>query len=110
MKPSTYYLLALLLLAGSIPAYMALARHEVADPPRVATRSKAPAPAVVAFESRPASMTRNESAALAAIEAHRAKCVAGVVYRTADHVIEPWPGNVRCIDLGATAAVQASGG
>jgi hypothetical protein len=33
-----------------------------------------------------------------ALSKGRAKCVAGIVYRTYDHVIEPWPGNIRCSD------------
>lgn len=34
-----------------------------------------------------------------AMRTGRARCVAGVVYRTSDHVIEPWPpGNVQCTD------------
>jgi len=41
----------------------------------------------------------NSLAAVAALRGGNAKCVAGTIYRTYGHVIEPWPpGNLGCED------------
>jgi hypothetical protein len=55
------------------------------------------------------SMTADEQSAMDAMERHDAKCVEGVVYRTYGHVIEPWPGHVRCAEFGGSFGVFLSG-
>lgn len=109
MRPSTQYLFAILLVVASIPLYMVLARSDgnrggSATAP-VAIR---PSPGV-SSPPKHVSMTANEAAAFEAIGAHRARCVAGVVYRTSGHVIEPWPGRVACSEFGGSYAVSATG-
>lgn len=102
MRSFSYYVLAGLLVLASVPIYRAILSHRVqADlvmtaPPRVAPDP----PAFVDCSSQGSKCAAlvNIANAMAAIRTGRAKCVAGVVYRTADHVIEPWPGNVACDD------------
>ncbi|KJV34843.1 hypothetical protein [Luteibacter yeojuensis] len=71
---------------------------------------------VAAVQALPGPVTRedaadaNISAALDALSDGRATCVAGVVYATSGHVIEPWPGHIRCdqpADAGKHAAAMA---
>jgi hypothetical protein len=112
MKDVVYYALAGLLVLASVPIYRSILSHRA----QVDSVTSAPAlsvdtPVPSSARSRRVVMTRNESEASDAIQAHRAKCVAGVVYRTADRVIEPWPGHVRCLvdDAGNFYGVAATG-
>lgn len=108
MRPSAYYVIAGLLVLASLPIYryiyLRAVRPDVPAPPSVtASRARAPVPS-----SRFVSLVQAEAAA--AMRSGRAKCVAGVVYRTADHVIEPWPGHVQCQgDQSAFTVVEVSG-
>lgn len=108
MRPTGYYVIAGLLVLASLPIYryiyLRAARPD--DPaPSSATASRAPTPVL---PTRFVSLVQAE--ATAAMRAGRAKCVAGVVYRTADHVIEPWPGHVQCQgDQSAFTVVEVSG-
>jgi len=107
MKPFHYYLIAALLLVGSMPIYHSILTHRsgdsvIASPvspplpssPHSPTHSIQPEAVAYSCEKEPdAPPCVLERAA----REGRAKCVAGVVYRTYDHVIEPWPpGNIRC--------------
>jgi len=89
----------LLLLAASIPLYMRLARADV-------DRSASLAPRAVAYPSAgsgelPVKSRRlispEQIVAVDAILRGDARCVAGIVYSTANHVIEPLPGRIKCI-------------
>ena len=97
MKIAWQYVLAGLLVLASVPVYVKVYERysDKGD-------GRSPAPAVVVRDlvrptTRKLVMSRNEDEALNALMMHQAKCVSGVVYRTADHVIEPWPGRVRCV-------------
>jgi len=107
MRPSGYYVIAGLLVLASLPIYWYIYLRAVRPDNLEASHVDAPHSVSV---SRRFYMTPNEVSAFRAIVAGRARCVAGVVYRTSDHVIEPWPGRVRCVGDGPNAtAVEASG-
>lgn len=79
---------------GECAIYRVILDKRSVAPVLLAYRSAAPvSPPKV---SRDTPFGANELAASKAISERRAKCVNGVVYRTYDHVIEPWPGDVRC--------------
>ncbi|SKB73658.1 hypothetical protein [Luteibacter sp. 22Crub2.1] len=95
MKSGVYYALTALLVLASVPIYWAIWHRSFGVPsPRPESSSRV---VVRPVSERRASLTWGEAAAMHALEARRAKCIAGVVYRTYDHVIEPWPGGVRCV-------------
>lgn len=100
MRSFSLYLGAALLVLASVPIYRyiihrALQADSVASAPVV--QSQRLDVDEVRSPVRPSSLTSNELRALEALAAGRAKCVNGVVYRTSDHVIEPWPGGVACV-------------
>lgn len=108
MRPSGYYVIAGLLVLASLPIYRYVYLRTVR--PNVVESSQVDRPRPVVSGSRRLYMTPNEVSAFRAIVSGRARCVAGVVYRTSDHVIEPWPGGVRCVGDGPAATpLQASG-
>lgn len=93
MKPVFAYSLATVLVLVTVPIYRFMLDRR-SSPPSVAVaapvvHSAGPSGAVPRY-------SRFEAEADEALMARRARCVAGVVYRTYDHVIEPWPGDVRC--------------
>jgi hypothetical protein len=111
MKASTYYVLAGLLVLATVPIYHSILsrrdRGESVTPTVMHRRSSATSALPAARASY------NETSCYAepskpecvdafkmvdALKTGRAKCVAGVVYKTSDHVIEPWPGHVLCTD------------
>lgn len=98
MKSAGYYVIAALLVLASLPIYWAILH--AGDRPV----SGVPAHVGLASAARESSstvshkvLTADEAAAMAGLTSGRAKCIRGVVYRTYDHVIEPWPGGVRCL-------------
>lgn len=101
MKVAWQYVMAVALSLASVPIYVKVyERYSGSHSGSGEVAASAPAVAVhhvVAPGARNVVMTRNEDDALNALIVHRAKCVHGVVYKTADHVIEPWPGRVRCV-------------
>ena len=107
MRSFLLYGLAVLLVAASIPIYMAISKARGLSPsqPPVSLVASPVLQVDRNFVSGPreclAGDSRNMCQALFAVMHGRAKCVAGVVYRTYDHVIEPWPGNVYCPDYSA---------
>jgi len=105
MKAAGHYAFAGLLLLASVPIYRYILAHRVeagsaVAAPVVAVRLPEAVPYVDCRVASSAECSErvNAANAYAALREGRAKCVAGVVYRTADHVIEPWPGNVSCDD------------
>jgi hypothetical protein len=89
-------LFAGLLVVSAVIAYVVVNDRDDAPPAHQATAART-TQATRPMPARMASVPRsNASAAQEAMAQGRAKCVAGVVYSTADHVIEPWPGNVHC--------------
>ena len=108
MRAAGQYVIAGLLVLASVPIYHYIYRRAVrpdVPPPVVVAAKSAAAPTV---PQRFISMVQTD--ALAAMRAGRARCVAGVVYRTSEHVIEPWPGHVQCRgDDDAYTVVDVSG-
>lgn len=106
MKHAGQYALAGLLVLATVPIYHFILTHRaqgdpVASVPVRAVHSTPEPPSYVdcrVVSSAECSQLVNTANAFAALREGRAKCVAGVVYRTADHVIEPWPGKVACDD------------
>jgi len=112
MRNGGAYVVAGLLVLASVPIYMKV-YERYSDG---AVNAAVPVPPQVAVAHPPAVrdkfvMTRDESNALNAITHGKAKCVWGVVYRTSDHVIEPWPGHVTCMSdtAGNFYGVSATG-
>ena len=99
MKPSTYYLLALLLVVASIPLYMKLARADVdRSASFVPGADVSPLAGAGDLPVKPRRLISPEQiVAVDAILRGDARCVAGIVYSTANHVIEPLPGRIKCI-------------
>lgn len=95
MRPSGHYVIAGLLVLASLPIYYYVYRRAV-RPDVILPARVVPKPKPGSASSDRVFMTHDEAAALDALGRHRAKCVEGVVYRIYDHVIEPWPGGVRC--------------
>jgi len=92
MRGAGAYVVAGLLVLASVPICMKVyERYDAAVP--VPSQGVATHPSAVRDKFV---MTQDEISALDAITHGRAKCVWGVVYRTSDHVIEPWPGHVTC--------------
>lgn len=115
MRSTGMYLLAALLTAATVPIYIYI-YHRAIRPDIVTQLPRAvPVPGVTYADrahdhDRPTVLSPNEYRAMEALGSGRAKCVAGVVYRTSDHVIEPWPGHVRCTSYGSGAYVGVLGG
>lgn len=95
MRSTGLYVLAALLTLATVPIYRYIYHRAARPDSSVEVLRKTPPAAPV--HSRMLYMTPDESSALEALNKHRAKCVGSVVYRTYDHVIEPWPGHVRCL-------------
>lgn len=91
MRAGYAYLLAAGLVLATVPVYRFILHHRAASASHLAVPVSVP----VGYRQSPV-YSKAESEADAALMSRRARCVAGVVYRTYDHVIEPWPGNVRC--------------
>lgn len=98
MRSTGLYVLAVLLTLATVPIYRYIYHRAVRADQVVANPATATSVRLEPARSRRFAMTPNEQAAYNAMAVGRAKCVAGTVYRTSDHVIEPWPGNVRCLD------------
>lgn len=87
------WLFAGLLMVSAVIAYVVVNDGDEASPAHQAATART----TQATQPKEPSVPRsNASAAQEAMAHGRAKCVAGVVYSTADHVIEPWPGNLHC--------------
>lgn len=108
MRPWTYYAVAAGLLLATVPIYQYIYRRAIQSETLTVVAHPMSRPP----KARPSRvlMTPNESNAYDAIKLGRARCVAGIVYRTFDHVIEPWPGNLRCVCASDdSCGVQATG-
>lgn len=98
MKPAVAYTLAAVLLLATVPIYRSIwSRLEPQRLPASTAQTDADRPRPSKPSRNVISMTPNEAQAMRELQAGRAKCVHGVVYWTANHVIEPWPGGVRCV-------------
>jgi hypothetical protein len=114
MKATGYYVLAGVLVLATVPIYrFILNRGAQAEPVTAVAHWPAAvsaSPAYLDCDRTPADSNcvalANWREAEVALRAGRAKCVAGVVYRTSGHVIEPWPGQVACDDPGGLRSRQ----
>jgi len=94
MRSTGLYVLAALLTLATVPIYRYIYHRAARPDSSVEVSPKVPSAAPA--HRRMVYMTPDEASAFEALNKHRAKCVEGVVYRTYDHVIEPWPGHVLC--------------